>query len=241
MRMLTLLLSMIIHCELVADGMINPITDICWECLFPITVSGVNVFPGTQDLSSHNERICVCPGVPPKVGVPLTFWEPMRLVDVTRHAFKLIGLGGIQIGQESVRNRGSIGYTSETTNSNSFYHVHWYEYPILSILGVFTDFSCMDKGGLDVAYMSEFDPTWNDDTLSAILNPEAGLFGNQLAHLSCVADCISSSSSFPNDALFGAPDAPDLFIHLQEIFLTTSEVRKQVAYLCNAQLLACID
>src|SRR3974390_1470681 len=68
----------------------NPITEVCWECLFPITVSGVNVVPGTQDLSGHSQRTCSCAGTPPKIGVPLTFWEPARFVDVTRHAYKML-------------------------------------------------------------------------------------------------------------------------------------------------------
>lgn len=188
--------------SLKADSLVNPITDICWECLFPITLSGVNVLPGTQDLSHHNTRACSCAGTPPKVGVPLTFWEPMRLVDVTRHAYKLIGLGGISAGKSSVKNRGSVGKSSEEDTMTSFYHVHWYEYPILSLLGTFTDFECIDKGGIDCAYMSEFDPLWNDDQLTAILNPEAGLFGNPLAQLACIADCAKSSFSSPSDALF---------------------------------------
>lgn len=202
MRVLPLLLCGIFHLHLAADSFINPLTDVCWECLFPITVSGVNVFPGNQDLSDHANRMCVCPGVPPKVGVPLTFWEPMRMVDVTRHAYKLIGLGGIQVGNDSIRSKGTVGYIEETTTQNSFYQVHWYEYPLLSILGIFSDFSCMDKGGLDVGYMSEFDPLWSDDTLALILNPEAGLFANPLAQLTCITDCVSSSFSRPSDALF---------------------------------------
>jgi len=185
-----------------ADSIVNPLTDVCWGCLFPMTVSGVNLFPGTEDLSSHTTRSCACAGTPPKVGVPLTFWEPMRLVDVTRHAYKLIGLGGMSIGKESVKNRGSIGEISEVTSMTSFYHVHWYEYPLLSLMGIFADFVCVAKGDLDFAYMSEFDPIWNDDQLSAILNPEAGLFSNPLAQLACIADCAKSSFLTPTDSLF---------------------------------------
>ncbi len=76
-----------------------------------------------------------------------------------------------------------MGILHETNSQNSFYHVHWYEYPLLSILGIFSDFSCIDKGGLDVGYMSEFDPLWNDDSLSVILTPESGLFANSWLRL----------------------------------------------------------
>src|ERR1700722_18827245 len=100
----------------VQADMVNPITDVCWECLFPITLSGINVLPGTQDLSHYNTRTCACAGTPPKIGIPLTFWEPMRMVDVTRHAYKLIGLGGMSVGKESVKNRGSIGQINEVSS-----------------------------------------------------------------------------------------------------------------------------
>ncbi len=82
MKLLPLIIFFIIHINLAAETFINPLTDVCWECLFPITVSGVNVFPGEQDLSKHSTRVCTCPGVPPKAGIPLTYWEPLRMVDV---------------------------------------------------------------------------------------------------------------------------------------------------------------
>ncbi|WP_375326476.1 TraU family protein [Candidatus Tisiphia endosymbiont of Nemotelus uliginosus] len=36
-----------------------------------------------------------------------------------------------------------------------------------------TDFICLEKSSFDVAYMSEFDVTWNDEKLQNLLNPEA--------------------------------------------------------------------
>lgn len=181
---------------------VNPITDVCWSCLFPITVSGINVTPGFEDQVDHNKLICICAGIPPKIGIPLTFWEPTRLVDVTRHAYKLMGLGGISIGQESIKNRGSVGIIADGSSQSSFYHVHWYQYPLFSVLGMFTDFTCIEKGNLDMAYMSELDPLWNDDQASLIINAEAAFFGNSLAQLSCVADCTASSFNRPIDKLF---------------------------------------
>ena len=181
---------------------VNPFTDICWECLFPITVSGINVTPDHQDFTKHRKTVCTCAGTPPKIGIPLTFWEPTRLVDVTRHAYKLIGLGGISVGKETIKNRGSIGVVGDGPTQSSFYHVHWYTYPILSLLGLFTDFVCIEKGNLDMAYMSELDPLWSDDQWSILVNPEAGFFANPLAQISCIADCASSSIGKPQDELF---------------------------------------
>lgn len=181
---------------------INPLTDICWECLFPMTVSGVNITSNVKPFSKDPTRVCICAGVPPKIGIPFSFWEPLRVVDVTRHAYTLVGLGGVSIGSESVKNRGSVGVIGESGTANSFYQVHWYKYPILSLLELFTDFSCIEKGDMDVGYMSELDPAWNDDQLAAILNPESVVFSNSPAQLACIEDCTQSMASKPNDSLF---------------------------------------
>ncbi len=181
---------------------INPITDVCWDCLFPITVSGVNVTPKSKEAIKYETRICTCKGIPPKIGIPLTFWEPIYLVDVTRHAYKLMGLGGATVGKESIKNRGSIGITADGPSQHSFYHVHFYTYPIMAFLELFTDFICTEKGNLDIGYMSEMDPLWNDDQLSAILNPESALFSSEAAQLACVPDCLSTNIGKPLDKLF---------------------------------------
>ncbi|KIA77720.1 Protein TraU [Parachlamydia acanthamoebae] len=73
---------------------------------------------------------------------------------------------------------------------------------LLSLLELFTDFLCVEKGDLDMAFMSELDPSWNDDYLSNILHPEAALFANPLAQFTCAADCLSSSIDKPQDQLF---------------------------------------
>ncbi len=181
---------------------VNPFTDVCWECLFPITVSSVNITPGYKDFANYDTYVCMCAGTPPKVGIPLSFWEPTRLVDVTRHAYKLIGLGGVSVGKETIKNRGTTGLLADGPELYSFYHVHWYTYPIFSLLGLFADFTCIDKGDLDLAYMSELDPTWFDDQLALITNAEAALFGNPLAQLSCLADCTAANANKPVDNLF---------------------------------------
>ena len=182
--------------------MVNPITDVCWECIFPITLSGINVTPNEKDFSNYQTPICICAGTPPKIGIPITFWEPGRMIDVTRHPYKLVGLGGIKVGVENFKNRGTVSLVDEIPSHTSFYQVHYYKFPILAMLGILTDFQCVESGELDVAYMSEFDPLWGDDSLQQIFNPEALFFGNPLAQLACVADCTQASLGYPEDKLF---------------------------------------
>ena len=60
----------------------------------------------------------------------------------------------------------------------------------------------MQGGSYDIAYLSELDPMWNDDTLSLFVNPEAALFGNPIAQLACVADALAAEVHLPLDFLF---------------------------------------
>jgi conjugal transfer pilus assembly protein TraU len=93
-----------------------------------------------------------------------------------------------------------VGHDSQTRNS--FYQVHWYANPILAWLEVLLDFPCLEQGSLDLAYLTEVDPLWSDDELSAILNPEAVLFANPVAKAACAADCVAASAGFPVASLF---------------------------------------
>ena len=73
----------------------NPITDICWSCIFPLTIGGAKVMSmGQEDTSNPGGAICNCKT---KVGVKVGFWEPVRQVDIVRKPFCLSSLGGIDL------------------------------------------------------------------------------------------------------------------------------------------------
>lgn len=181
---------------------INPLTDVCWKCIFPIHVAGANVTPSHGDYVSYHQRVCVCAGTPPKVGIPLAFWEPVALIDVTQTPYKSVALGNISLGKSDIRKRGSISHIGETART-SFYNVHYYKFPLLGWLGMLPGFSCIEsKADIDISYLSELDPSWNDDSWTAVLHPEAFLFANPLAQAACVADCTASSLDAPSDKLF---------------------------------------
>lgn len=179
----------------------NPITDICWSCMFPLTIGGATVLSdGQPDTANPSSPVCFCNN-PPRIGVSIGFWEPVRLVDVTRSPFCMVGLGGLSLDPGIGAPRGAqVGHDAKTRNS--FYQVHWYANPILSWLKVLLDFPCLEQGTLDVAYLTEVDPLWADDELSAILNPEAVLFANPVAKAACAADCVAASAGWPLAELF---------------------------------------
>lgn len=184
---------------------VNPITDICWSCLFPITVGGLRVSSAGEDTENPRTLICQCPmSIPPwvRIGIPVSFWEPVRLVDVTRTPYCLVNLGGISLMDRGIQGRGSVGNNSGNRMRHSIYQVHWYIYPLIYWLELLTDFICLENSTFDVAYMTELDPLWNDDETAFILNPEAVLFGNPIAQAACAADCLTASTGFPLDFLF---------------------------------------
>ena len=101
----------------------------------------------------------------------------------------------------------SLGKSTATQQggkkTGSRWQAHYYFYPLISWLGVVVDGLCMQSAQFDVAYVSEFDPLWQDAELNNLLNPEAILFANPIAQAACAADCVrTSSGGLPLDTLF---------------------------------------
>lgn len=182
---------------------VNPITDVCWDCMFPMSLGSVPLFHGgAPDTPNPSNPVCVCEkGVIPQVGLSIGFWEPARMVDVTRHPYCFVTLGGDVMKLGNSVGSGAVGVGSAETKS-SFYEVHWFDYPLLSWLGIITDAVCVEGGGFDVGYLTELDPTWRDETLSFTLNPESTLFANLPAQAACAADCASATAHLPIDSLY---------------------------------------
>lgn len=188
---------------------INPITDICWSCIFPLSIGSMKVSSrGLPDTDNPSTIPCICRknigGLQvPTPGIPVGFWEPARMVDVTREPFCMVSMGGVKLGAD-LPIKGVHSATTKATNGkeHAFYHVHWYVWPVMHWLEVLVDFLCLDKSSIDVAWFSELDPTWNDDELGFFLNPESVLFANPIAQAACAADCVASSASLPIDAMF---------------------------------------
>ncbi len=189
---------------------VNPITDPCWECLFPLTLGSIPLFSSSlADDENPSSPVCICPmAAPPfiRIGLEYGFWEPVRLEDVTQKAWCFPDLGGVKISA-------GIGYPSKAAASqsaqnqaghkDSAYHVHYYIYPLMYWLELFTDFLCVEQASFDIGYVTELDPTWNDDSLGALLTPETILFDNPIAQAVCGIDCVlASTTGSGSNALF---------------------------------------
>lgn len=176
----------------------NPITDICWSCILPLSIGGARIgnFGDQEDIDNPSSPLCTC-GVNPIIGLSIGFWEPARHVEAVRKPFCLTSLGGIDLNPgipapEAARFTRSEG----DGDGGSFYQAHFYVNPVLYYLEVVTDFPCLEKGSFDLAYLTEVDPLWADDELTLIINPDAVLFANPVAIAACAADCVAASLGF---------------------------------------------
>lgn len=208
MLFLTIIMPLSANASVTCKGnFVNPITDVCWGCLLPISIGDLSIGKGSspkkRDIKNPTSPICGCSkfGQPvPIPGISIGFWEPVRLVDITRTPYCLVNLGGISIG--SNHKRVSSYHKKGGSAGHSFYHVHYYIYPLIYWLELLTDFMCLEESSFDVAYMSEFDVTWNDPKMGSLLNPEAMLFGNPIAQLACGLDCASATAATALDSMF---------------------------------------
>jgi conjugal transfer pilus assembly protein TraU len=185
----------------------NPITDICWSCMFPMKFGGVTIMDMSQEdsNSSGGQPFCYCANgtVNPKVGVKINFWEPSRLFEAVRKPHCYPSLGGVTLDpgiEAPAHNQKKNGEGS--ADHLSFYNAHWYVNPIMYWLEVVLDNDCLEHGSFDVAYATEYDPLWGDSQLSFILSPDSSLFGNVIAQAACAADCVASTLGFPLNTLF---------------------------------------
>ena len=181
---------------------VNPITDICWDCMFPLRIMGVELVKGKQPDQGSKGVVCSCGDPIPRIGIPLEFWEPARLIDITKKPYCFPNMGGLTIDPGISAPSGKNGNRTSGRQS-SFWQVHYYIYPVLNWLELIANYACLENGGFDVGYITELDPTWNDDQLTFILNPEAVLFANPVTQAAGAIDCIASSTgSLPIDSIF---------------------------------------
>jgi conjugal transfer pilus assembly protein TraU len=187
----------------------NPITDTDWNNIFPITIAGVPIPGGgnsTPPLMQAMPPICTCPTVfgIPFVGIGLTWWQPMYVSEIERRPGCLSSLGGVQAlnGYSMLHSEQTVADNNNTGESSNRMQVHWYEYPVMSMLQMMESISCKNANGFNLAYVTEVDPLWQDDLWSSIFTPESALFSNPIAVASCAIDAVASTFDFPMDAMF---------------------------------------
>lgn len=196
------------------------ISNVCWSCIFPLRISGVTIFgspqraagidgngfalssrPGVPD-EAANRMVCVCnDGALPTVGVPIGMWLPAELYETTMTPGCSSVLGGIQIGIADRLYLGTSGDPTSDLEQQSFNHIHTYSFPIVMLMELFT--KCANSySDIDILYMSEIDPMWNDPIVAMYGNPMSVFGSSIVAQSACAADAISASMGKPRDNLF---------------------------------------
>lgn len=191
---------------------LNPITDICWQCMFPWRIGGLQVGGGGAGSAPGNIKsvLCECFSAGQKgkhaFGISTAFWEHARLIETVKDPWCMPALGaGMNSGgglSALLAGSNKTGHGSGTDSDYSSQQVHYYIFPVWDLLNLFIDFPCVETEPFDLAYMTEVDPLWQDDALSFILNPEALLFGNPNTQLACMADTVGAAAGKPLDPLF---------------------------------------
>jgi conjugal transfer pilus assembly protein TraU len=183
-------------------------TDICWSCMFPIRVAGASMGGDNAGVppGASTESFCMChdPKGVPHPGFVISMWEPARLVEVVRSPGCSMALGGLKLPLSDWRAQGPGRNEDRDSSDLSFYHYHYYSFPILQMLNLFVQAACTPDNytDLDLMYMSEIDPTWNNDEIAFFINPEAAAVANPVAQAACAADAAAASVGFPRDTLW---------------------------------------
>ena len=188
--------------------MFNPITDVCWTCILPISIGSASVGGSVPDTPNISTIPCVCPGKIlglPQVGIPIGFWEGIKIFDMAKDPFCFVSLGGESVKAQVFTGPGSASPQGRA-GKHATWHVHEYMMPIFTFIGLVIDALCLEVSAIvspfDIGYMTEVDPMWHDDELTFILNPEAIVFDNIIAQAACVADCVAATAYLPLDPLF---------------------------------------
>lgn len=178
----------------------NPITDICWSCAFPLSIGSTQILTNNQDDydSGITSPFCACST---KLGISTAFWEPVRLIEVVRKPYCFVSLGGVTL-DPGIDAPSHVQKKNIEGDGQSFYQVHWYTAPMMFWLELLLDNTCLEKGTFDLGYLTEVDPLWSDSETTFILNPDAALFANPVAKAACSADCVAATAGMPSNTLF---------------------------------------
>lgn len=222
----------------------NLITDVCYDCMFPISLAGnlisIGVSGDDYDSGAGASPVCACVSNL-SVGTPMSFWEPTFMVDVTNKPGCMPLLGGIDISTPF----NSLEYGAEQRSAapsgslrkSAFMHVNEYINPMMTALGVISDSPCLDQRGFDVPFISWADPTWNDDALAMILTPYGYAFAGIPSIAAEAPDAIAATTGFPTASLFWVAGAWGPMYPVTGNVATTNSP-EQTAHLLTARLFA---
>lgn len=135
-------------------------------------------------------------------GGSLFMWEPHQIIE----SVSMPGCSPSLAGTVMPADRLAYGKSDTVGDESSFKHSHLLAFPISKMLNLTSGrAACLGSGyvELDMLWMSEYDPTFNDDKLATfVVAPEMLATANAPAILSCSVDSIASNAGFPISQMF---------------------------------------
>lgn len=185
----------------------NVMSQVCWDCfLDSLNMFGIGSKPNGAS-SKLNLPICSCSdalGIP-EFGYPLGFWAPQKINEVVTTPWCSPSLGGMRL-QDSLTGLGhnQSSFIGSGNSTAAFYQYHYFSYPIMAMIGMLLIPDCTDGYvDMDLLYLSEVDPLWNNDLLTLVLNPEAIIFSTPAAFAWCATDCVLTTMDDQRESFYG--------------------------------------
>lgn len=191
------------------------ISGVCWQCIYPIIVSALPITGGREDRippgAADDDFLgaCMCYdnlGVP-AFGFRVSLWEPSRMVELEIQPGCSSVLGGIRFPfsrlhqgiQQKMSDQEHTG-----TDGKTFRHYHLYTFPLMYMMEMWVPSKCNPGGyiDLDIMYLSEIDPTWNNDEIAFFTHPEAALIASPLGPIACIPDVFGANVGYPIKELY---------------------------------------
>lgn len=189
------------------------ISSFCYECFFPIRIIGITIpigrsaskAPPNSELAAP---LCICPGRYgiPAIGISFGMWHPNHLHEVVKTPLCSPVVLGMSLGGTNASNPMGLlkaqqlgGRGDELSGEGAFYNWHWIKFPGAYLTDLLTNTICAPQGGVDMdfGYISEIDPTMQNDTLAAYTHPEARIFTQMAAQAACMADSVAVAAGRP--------------------------------------------
>jgi len=172
--------------------------------VLPIKFAGITLLKGSSEdpNDGSNKPLCICKVPFPRVGLTLSFHEPLAVAEVTNipNCSPIIG-GSLPLNVGAGQSFQSIN--KQNTQNTESYQVNYVRYPLFYYTRMLVDVACMTRDrSIDYGYLTTIDPLWQNDQWSAIINPDAYLVANQFAQYACIADAVASQMGYPLDPLY---------------------------------------
>ena len=158
-------------------------------CIDPISTIDWSFFVDTLELKG----VCTCAtSGKVKAGLHFQVAEPIAFIETPRRAWDFPCFGYKRNNSVQKKDGTNLGESGAKTN------VHYIKYPVFGVLNLVFDYLCVSKSSqidLIPVGFSEINPLIWDDELAILVQPWKLLFANPVAQMTCLADCVASSTA----------------------------------------------